>query len=344
MAIERRPFGKLPDGRDVDLFTISTGEVEVQATNYGGIITSIKVPDARGEIGDIVHGFETLELYLRGCPYFGSLIGRYANRIRGARFILDGVEYKLAKNDGENSLHGGFKGFDKVLWDAEIHDGALRLRYFSQDGEEGFPGSLESTVTYKLDNGGVFSINYEATTDKPTVVNLTNHTYFNLSYSCDILGHEVTLDADYFTPADKDLIPTGEVRSVAGTPMDFRNPTRIGTRIDSRDEQLINGHGYDCNWVVNGEAGKLRRAAMVRDPDSGRVMVVSTTQPGIQFYTGNFLDGSLRGKGRVYTRRSGLCLETQHYPDTSNQPGFPSAVLRPNEKYHENTIFRFYAG
>jgi aldose 1-epimerase len=343
MGIESRPFGALPDGRVADLYTLSSGEIEAKITNYGGIITSLKAPDGRGEPGDIVHGFETLDGYLGGHPYFGSIVGRYANRIGGARFTLEGKEYRLAKNDGENSLHGGLRGFDKVLWDAQTSGDSLRLSYLSRDDEEGYPGNLKATVTYAL-NRDEFSMEYEAATDKPTVVNLTNHTYFNLSCGGDILGHELTLDADCFTPAGKDLIPTGEVRRVAGTPMDFRRPTRIGARINSRDEQLINGVGYDCNWVVNGEGGRLRRAATVRDPVSCRAFVVLTTQPSIQFYTGNFLDGTLRGKGRLYTRRSGLCLETQHYPDSPNQPGFPSSVLRPGERYHEKTVFRFHAG
>ena len=343
MGIEKRPFGKLPDGRAADLYTLTSGDVEAQITNYGGIITSIKVPNAKGESGDIVHGFETLEGYQGNQPYFGCIVGRYANRIGGARFTLDGREYRLAKNDGENSLHGGTKGFDKVLWGAEAETNALKLTYLSHDGEEGYPGCLKATVTYTL-NGDELSIDYLATTEKPTIVNLTNHTYFNLSCGGDILDHELTLEANYFTPAGRNLIPTGELRSVAGTPMDFMQPIRIGARIDAPYRQLINGGGYDCNWVVNGEAGKLRKAATVRDPVSQRAFVVLTTQPGIQFYTGNFLDGTLRGKGRVYTRRSGLCLETQHYPDSPNQSGFPSTVLRPGEKYNEKTVYRFHAG
>ena len=337
-------FGRLPDGREVGLYTLMGGGVEVQVTNYGGIITSLKVPNAEGEVGDIVHGFASLDEYLGNHPYFGCVVGRFANRIAGGCFILDGVVHKLAQNDGINSLHGGIKGFDKVLWDAEVTGDSLKLSYLSPDGEGGYPGNLEADVIYALNSRGEFSIEYRASTDKPTIVNLTNHTYFNLACGGDILGHELTLDADYFTPADSRLIPTGEVRCVAGTPMDFRHPTKIGARIDMRDEQLVNGKGYDCNWVVNGEADRLRRVATLRDPSSGRVMVVSTTQPGIQFYTGNFLDGSLRGKGRVYTRRSGLCLETQHYPDAPNRRAFPSAVLRPEELYQEKTVFRFHAG
>jgi aldose 1-epimerase len=342
MGIEKRPFGTLPGGQVADLYTLALGEVEAQITNYGGIITALRVPDSGGELGDVVHGFETLDGYLGKQPYFGCIVGRYANRIGGARFKLEGREYRLAKNDGENSLHGGLLGFDKVLWDAEVRGDALRLTYLSHDGEEGYPGSLRAAVTYAL-KGGELSIDYEATTDKPTVLNLTNHTYFNLSCGGDILGHELILDADYYTPAGKSLIPTGEVAKVAGTPLDFREPYIVGERIEARHEQIAYGGGYDCNWVVNGEAGKLRMAARVRDPASGRAFDVHTTQPSVQFYTGNFLDGTLRGKGRVYTRRSGLCLETQHYPDSPNQPGFPSSVLRPGEKYHEKTVFRFYA-
>lgn len=343
MGIEKRPFGALPDGRIADLYTLASGEVEAQITNYGGIITTLRVPDAKGDLGDVVHGFDALDGYLGKQPYFGCIVGRYANRIGGARFTLDGKEYLLAKNDGENSLHGGFRGFDKVLWDAEARGNSLRLTYLSRDGEEGYPGNLKATVTYSL-KGGEFSIDYDATTDKPTVLNLTNHTYFNLSCGGDINDHELTLDADYYTPIGRDLIPTGEVKSVAGTPLDFRQPHKVGARIEARHEQIVNGGGYDCNWVVNGEAGKLRRAATVRDPASCRAFVVLTTQPGIQFYTSNFLDGTLSGKGRVYTRRSALCLETQHYPDSPNQPSFPSFVLRPGEKYHEKTVFRFHAG
>jgi aldose 1-epimerase len=343
MGIVRRPFGALPDGRTANLYTLTSGDIEAKITNYGGIITSLKVPNAKGESEDIVHGFETLEEYLGKQPYFGCIVGRFANRIGGAGFTLDGQEYKLAKNDGENSLHGGIKGFDKVLWGAETEADVLRLTYTSHDGEEGYPGSLKATVTYSL-KGSELSIDYLAITEKLTIVNLTNHTYFNLSYGGDILDHELTLEADYFTPAGRNLIPTGELRSVVGTPMDFKQPIRIGARIEAPYDQLINGGGYDCNWVVNGEAGKLRKAATVWDPKSQRAFVVLTTQPGIQFYTGNFLDGTLRGKGRVYTRRSGLCLETQHYPDSPNQSGFPSTILRPGEKYREKTVFRFHAG
>jgi aldose 1-epimerase len=343
MGIASRSFGKLPDGRVVDLYTLKSGEVEVDITNYGGTITSLRVPDGKGVMGDVALGFETLEGYLGSQPYFGCIVGRYANRISGAKFTLDGKEYAVPRNDSENALHGGLKGFDKVLWDAKARGESLRLTYLSRDGEEGYPGNLNATVTYTL-CGEELEIDYEATTDKPTVLNLTNHAYFNLACGGDVLGHELTLDADYFTPSRKGLIPTGEIRRVAGTPMDFRHPKNIGSRIETRDEQLQISGGYDVNFVVKGEAGKLRRAATVRDPSSGRAMVVLTTQPGIQLYTSNFLDGTLRGKGRTYAKHGALCLETQHYPDSPNRPEFPSTVLRPKEKYHETTVFRFHAG
>lgn len=341
MGIDRRVFGRLPDGRRADLFSLTAKDILVEVTNYGGVIKSVVVPDSHGVPGDIVHGFEDLEGYLGCHPYFGSVVGRYANRIAGGRFRLDGVEYKLAQNDGANHLSGGVRGFDKVLWGAETSDSSLILSYVSRDGEEGYPGNLAAKVTYIVAHRGELAVEYEASTDKPTVVNLTNHTYFNLACSGNVLEHRVTLHASRFTPAKKDLVPTGEIMSVEGTPMDFRNPTRIGERINSPYEQIVNGRGYDCNWVVDGEIGELRLAAEVFEPSSGRELEVRTTQPGVQFYTGNFLDGSLHGKGRVYGRRSGFCLETQHYPDSPNQPLFPSTVLRPGETYREKTVFRF---
>ena len=340
MGIEKRPFGALPGRRSAALYTLKASGVEAQITDYGGIITSLRVPDASGGWGDVVHGFETLDDYLGKQPYFGCIVGRFANRIGCASFRLDGIEYELAKNDGTNSLHGGLSGFDKVLWDAEAMGNSLRLTYHSPDGEEGYPGNLDATVTYTL-RGAELIIDYEAATDKPTVVNLTNHTYFNLACGGDVLSHVLTLDAEYYTPAGMDLIPTGKIESVAGTPLDFRQPHVIGGRIEAHHDQIKYGGGYDCNWVIDSEAGNLRRAATVREPSSGRFFEVHTTQPGIQFYTGNFLDGTLTGKGRVYSRRSGLCLETQHYPDSPNKPNFPSTVLRPGEMYHEKTVFRF---
>jgi aldose 1-epimerase len=343
MVIDRRVFGRLPDGRSVDLFRLTAGDVTVEVINFGGIIRSIVVPDSNGMPGDIVHGFEDLEGYLGRHPWFGSVCGRYASRIAGGRFRLDGVEYTLAKNDGANHLHGGVRGFDKVLWNAKASGSRLILSYTSRDGEECYPGNLTAKVTYTATRRGELVTEYEASTDKPTVVNLMNHTYFNLACSGDILDHEVTLHASHFTPVRSDLIPTGEIAGVKGTPMDFTSPTRIGERINSPYEQIINGKGYDCNWILDGKMGELRPAAEVYDPSSGRELEISTTQPGVQFYTGNMLDGSLRGKGRTYGWRSGLCLETQHYPDSPNQPRFPSTVLRPGETYREKTVYRFHA-
>jgi aldose 1-epimerase len=343
MAIDRRVFGKLPDGRRVNLFRLAAGDLIVEVIDYGGIIRSIVVPDSNGVPGDIAHGFEDLEGYLGSHPWFGAVCGRYASRIAGGHFSLDGVEYRLAKNDGANHLHGGVRGFDKVLWNARTSGSHLILSYTSRDGEEGYPGNLSAKVTYTATHRGELVTEYEASTDKPTVVNLMNHTYFNLACSGDILNHEVTLHASHFTPARSDLIPTGKIASVKGTPMDFRSPTRVGERINSPYQQIINGKGYDCNWILDGKMGELRLAAEVYDPSSGRKLEISTTQPGVQFYSGNFLDGSLHGKGRVYGWRSGLCLETQHFPDSPNQPRFPSTVLRPGEKYREKTVYRFHA-
>jgi aldose 1-epimerase len=343
MVIDRRVFGKLLDGRRVDLFRLAAGDLVIEVINYGGIIRSIVVPDSNGVLGDIAHGFEDLEGYLGSHPWFGAVCGRYASRIAGGRFSLDGVEYRLAKNDGANHLHGGVRGFDKVLWGAETSDSSLILSYTSRDCEEGYPGNLSAKVTYSVTDRGELVTKYEASTDKPTVVNLMNHTYFNLACSGDILNHELTLHASHFTPVRSDLIPTGEIASVKGTPMDFTSPTRVGERINSPYEQIINGKGYDCNWILDGKMGELSPAAEVYDPSSGRKLEISTTQPGVQFYSGNFLDGSLHGKGRVYEWRSGLCLETQHFPDSPNQPRFPSTVLRPGETYREKTVYRFHA-
>jgi aldose 1-epimerase len=296
----------------------------------------------------VVLGFDTLAEYVDHNPFFGCLVGRYGNRIANARFTLEGVEYVLAQNDGQNHLHGGNKGFDKRLWASEaretIQGPALALHYTSSDGEEGYPGMLSVAVLYTLTNDHALQIDYKATTDKATVVNLTNHSYFNLSAGTadDILDHEMQLHADRFTPIDDTLIPTGELRPVAGTPLDFCTPTPIGARINADDEQIVLGGGYDHNWVVNGQAGKLRPAARVYEPTSGRVMEVLTTEPGVQFYAGNMMPPSMPGKGgRTYVRRGGLCLETQHYPDSPNQPAFPSTVLRPGETYQTTTIYRF---
>jgi aldose 1-epimerase len=349
MGIEKQPFGKTPDGTSVDLYTLTNDNgMVVKITNYGGTVTSLIVPDRNGKMGDVVLGYDNLDGYLKNNPYFGSIIGRYANRIAKGRFILNGVEYKLAQNNGENHLHGGIKGFDKVVWNAkEVKAGngvGVELSYLSKDGEEGYPGNLSVTVTYILTNNNELKINYLATTDKDTVVNLTHHSYFNLAGAGegDILGHELMINADKFTPVDKTLIPTGELRSVKGTPMDFTQPTAIGARINQEDEQLIFGKGYDHNWVLNIVEGALTRVARVYEPKTGRVMEVFTTEPGMQFYTGNFLDGTITGKGgKVYYQRYGFCLETQHFPDSPNKPQFPSTVLKPGQTYKTTTVYQF---
>jgi aldose 1-epimerase len=309
---------------------------------------SLKVPDSKGALGDIVLGFDSLDGYLADNPFFGALVGRYGNRIAKGHFTLDGKEYTLPINNGANALHGGLKGFDKHIWTAKPGQGkdgqTLELTYVSKDGEEGYPGTLTATVTYTLTNANELRIHYQATTDKPTVLNLTNHSYFNLAGAGngDILGHELMLNADKFTPVDKGLIPTGELRPVDGTPFDFRKATAIGARINADDEQIKLGGGYDHNFVLNGQAGTMRLAARATEPKSGRVLEVSTTEPGVQFYTGNFLDGTLHGKGgKVYNKRYGFCLETQHYPDSPNKPSFPSTVLRPGQKYDTTTVFKF---
>jgi aldose 1-epimerase len=348
-GISSQPFGSLPDGRDVDLYTLTNGNgVQASITSYGGIVTSLSAPDRNSRYADVVLGFDDLDGYLAGHPYFGAIVGRYGNRIAGGTFTLDGQAYKLARNNGENHLHGGIAGFDKALWRAapDFHpDGPrLRLTYVSADGEEGYPGSLDVTVDYTLTQDDELRIDYRATTDRPTHVNLTNHTYFNLAGpgSGDILDHELLINAERFTPVDEELIPTGEYREVEGTPMDFRKPTVIGSRIDDQDEQLRFGKGYDHNFVLNGQEGVLKLAARFSHPTTGRVMEVRTTEPGVQLYTGNFLDGSLTGKGgEVYRRRCALCLETQHFPDSPNQPQFPTTVLRPGAEYRSTTIYRF---
>jgi aldose 1-epimerase len=351
MNVTREVFGKMTDGTPVDLYTLTNANgVVVKISNYGGIVVSLMVPDRNGTFEDVVLGFDTLQDYVERSPYFGSIVGRYANRIAQGRFTLDGVAYTLAQNDGQNHLHGGIQGFDKVVWNArpvERDDAvALELTYLSKDGEEGYPGNLSVKVVYSLTNDDALEIEYSATTDKPTVVNLTNHSYFNLAgpVSQDILGHEVMILADRFTPVDGTLIPTGELRSVEGTPLDFRRPVTIGARIEQDDDQLRFGNGYDLNWVLDNPEGSLTLAARVHEPTTGRVMEVHTTEPGIQFYSGNFLDGTITGKGGViYQRRFGLCLEAQHFPDSPNKPGFPPVVLRPGEEYTQTTVYKFSA-
>ncbi len=337
-------FGKTKEGAPVKIFTLTNPSgMEARIITYGGRVVSLKTPDKTGAMGDVVLGFDSLDGYLAENPFFGALVGRYANRIGHAQFTLDGVLYKVPKNDGDNSLHGGPRGFDKVVWTPrELPGGGLELTYLSKDGEEGYPGNLKAVVTYRLTDANELKIDYEATTDKDTVVNLTNHSYFNLRGSGDILGHILTLNADRFTPVDSGLIPTGVLQSVAGTPFDFRKPAAIGARIGNNDEQLKLGKGYDHNWVLNKKGSELSLAARVEEPVSGRVMEVWTTQPGVQFYTGNFLDGTIKGKGgRIYQRRSALCLETQHFPDSPNKPDFPSTVLKPGQHYQTTTIFKF---
>jgi aldose 1-epimerase len=346
-TIKMEEFGTTPDGKKVNIYTLTNSKgCEVRITNYGGIVVSLKVPDRDGQLCDVVLGYDKLSDYIKNNPYFGALIGRYGNRIGNAKFTLDGKTYTLAANDGVNSLHGGKVGFDKVVWDAkEIREpGAvgLELHYLSKDGEEGYPGNLNVNVKYLWTNNNELKIEYAATTDKPTVVNLTHHSYFNLACKGDILGEELMIDADQFTPVDKGLIPTGQIISVKGTPMDFTKPTAIGARINDDYEQLKFGGGYDHNWVINNYTGKLKEVATLYDPTSGRFMEVFSTEPGLQFYSGNVLDGTITGKGGVvYKYRSGLCLETQHYPDSPNKPRFPSTTLRPGEKYASETIYKF---
>jgi aldose 1-epimerase len=339
------------NGQKPDRYTLKNrGGMEVQITNFGGIVTSIKVPDRSGRVADVVLGFSNLDDYLKPHPSFGAAVGRYANRIAKGRFTLNGVEYKLAVNNGENHLHGGIKGFDDVFWTAEeVNSPAgsgVRLTYVSKDGEEGYPGNLKVTMTYTLTHRNELRIDYVATTDKDTVINLTHHSYFNLAGegNGDILNHRLKLNAARFTPTDAGSIPTGELRSVRGTPFDFLTPHAIGERINQDDEQLKFGNGYDHNFVINGRMGSLRQAAVVSDPSSGRVMEVWTTEPGIQLYTGNFLDGTLVGKsGKAYQRRSGFCLETQHYPDSPNKPNFPTTTLKKGATFKSTTIYRFTA-
>jgi len=343
----RAEFGKTPDGTAVQVFTLTNAHgVQARITNYGGAVVSLLVPDKTGKMADIVLGFDSLEGYFNpNQAFFGALIGRYGNRIGHAKFTLDGKEYTLAANNNGNSLHGGNKGFDKVVWTPkELTDGGLELSYLSKDGEEGYPGNLKVTVAYHLTDANELKIDYTATTDKDTVVNLTNHSYFNLKGAGDgdILDHIMMLNADKFTPVDAGLIPTGELKPVAGTPFDFTKPTAIGARINQDDEQLKLGRGYDHNWVLNRKGPGLSLAAHVVEETTGRTMEVLTTEPAIQFYTGNFLDGTVVGKGgKRYNQRFAFCLETQHYPDSPNKPNFPSTELKPGQTYKTTTVYRF---
>lgn len=349
MSISKSDFGITKDGQKVDLYTLTNANGAVaKITNFGGIVTELWMPDRNGQMEDIVLGFDTVRPYEEVSPYFGALIGRYGNRIGKGKFTLDGKEYTLAVNDNENHLHGGLKGFDKVVWQADPFQNdkgvGLKLNYLSADMEEGYPGNLNVTVTYTLTNKNELKIDYLAKTDKPTVVNLTNHSYFNLAGQGDgkILDHKLMINADYFTPVDAGLITTGEIRSVEGTPFDFRELTAIGKRIDADNEQIKFGGGYDHNWVLNKKNGGMTLAAKVYEPTSGRLMEVHTEEPGVQFYAGNFLDGTITGKmGKVYPHRSGLCLETQHYPDSPNKANFPSVTLRPGQAYETTTVYKF---
>jgi len=348
LMVKKETFGTTPDGKTVELYTLTnTYGIETRIMTYGGIIVSLQTPDKKGHFADITLGFDTLAGYLAKNPYFGALVGRYGNRIGNAKFTLDGKEYTLAKNNGPNALHGGLKGFDKVLWQAQSFQKSaevgLILKYTSADGEEGYPGTLRVTVTYTLNDKNEFSIDYQATTDKATPINLTNHTYFNLAGegSGSILGEELMLNADRFTPVDATLIPTGKIASVKGTPLDFTKPTAIGARINDKFEQLVLGNGYDHNFVINRQSPGLALAARVYDPTSGRVLEVDTTEPGVQFYTGNFLDGTPGKHEHIYKARDAFCLETQHYPDSPNKPNFPSTILRPGKTYHSTTVWRF---
>jgi aldose 1-epimerase len=347
-TVTKQSYGKTAGGENVDLYTLRNSKgVEAKITNYGGIVVSLKVSDRNGKFDDVVLGFNDLESYLtKNDPYMGALIGRYGNRIAKGRFTLNGVEYKLAVNNGENHLHGGIKGFDKVVWtgrEMKTPVGpAVVLTYLSKDGEEGYPGNLNVRVIYTLTNKNELKIDYTATTDKDTVTNLTHHSYFNLAGegNGDILSHVVTINANRFVPTDAGSIPTGELKSVAGTPFDFLKATAIGARINQDDEQLKFGNGYDHTWVINGRG--MRLAAEAYEATSGRVMQVWTTEPGMQFYTGNFLNGTLTGKsGKVYARRNGFCFETQHYPDSPNQPSFPTTTLKKGQTLKSTTIYRF---
>jgi aldose 1-epimerase len=344
--VTKQAFGHTSEGTAVDVYTVADGKVEVRFITYGGIIVSLRTPDRNGKIDDVVLGCDSVEKYEAQTAHFGGIIGRYANRIAHGSFQLDGKTYSIPKNDGDNALHGGIRGFDKMVWGAkEITDG-VELTYVSKDGDQGFPGTLTTTVRYTL-SGGALRIEYSATTDKDTVLNLTNHSYFNLAGQGkgDILGHVLKIDASRMSPVDAALIPTGELKSVAGTPFDFRTPHAIGERINADDAQLRLGKGYDHNFVLDHPPGQLAEAADVYEPTTGRILQVLTTEPGLQFYTGNFLDGSITGKeGRVYNRRFAFCLETQHFPDSPNHARFPSTELKPGQEFHSVTVFQFSTG
>jgi len=348
MAIERKVFGTMPDGKEIYIYTLKNNNgMTVDITNYGGIIVSSLIPSKNGEFIDVMLGYDSLEGYLKGDKFFGALIGRFGNRIQYGKFTLNGQEYTLAQNDGENHLHGGIKGFDKVVWETEIANTSsneLELSYFSKDGEEGYPGNLNVKVTYVLTEDNAIEINYNATSDKDTVVNLTNHAYFNLSghSSGDVLSQKLMINADKFTVNDQYSIPTGEIKEVSGTPMDFKTLTPIGKNINSDYDQIIFGKGYDHNWALDTSGSLEVKAAQAVDENSGIVMDVFTSTPGIQFYSGNFLDGLDAGKnGATYNIRNGFCLETQYFPNSINCDKFESPVLKAGEEYNHKTIYKF---
>jgi aldose 1-epimerase len=344
--VTSQSFGKIPNGTPVEIYTLSDDAYEARIATYGGIVVSLKAPDRNGKTADVVFGFDDLDGYVANfngtsVAFFGAIIGRYANRIAHGSFTLDGKKYSLPLNNGENTLHGGPHGFNNVVWKAKPVANGVDLSYLSKDGEAGYPGNLSALVRYTLVKGSL-RIEYSATTDKDTVVNLTNHSYFNLAGQGDILNHQLTLHASRFTPVDAGLIPTGELKSVESTPFDFRKATAVGARINADDEQLHRGHGYDHNWALDNNGGKLAEAAELYDPASGRVLKVLTDQPGIQFYSGNFLDGSIKGKGgKPDELHAALCLETQHFPDSPNHPDFPTTELKRGERYHTVTVYDF---
>jgi aldose 1-epimerase len=351
-SVTRSSFGTLPDGAAVEQYTLKNASgAEVRVINYGGIVTAIKVPDRTGKLDDVVLGYDTLDGYVKNPTYFGAIIGRYANRIGKAQFSLDGKTYKLAVNNAPNTLHGGIKGFDKAVWQADSFEkpdsSGVVLTYTSPDGEEGYPGTLATRVTYTFNDANELTVDYSATTDKPTVLNLTNHSYFNLAGegSGDVLGHMLTINADRYTPADSTLIPVGELADVAGTPLDFRTSTAIGARIDADNPQIKLGLGYDHNFVVrhSQQGNDLAVAARVEEPKTGRILEVRTTEPGMQLYSANHLDGLIGKSGHAYARRNAFCLETQHYPDSPNKASFPTTTLRPGETFHSQTVYAFSA-
>jgi aldose 1-epimerase len=341
-SVTQAPFGKMPDGTPVEIYTLKDHNIEARIMTYGGILVSLRTPDRSGKTDDIVLGFDSLDNYVAKSTFFGALVGRYANRIAKGQFTLDGKTYTLPINDGHNTLHGG-KGFDKAVWQAKAIENGVELTHLSPDGDQGFPGNLSVTVRYTL-VGNALRIEYSATTDKPTVVNLTNHSYFNLAGqgNGDILKQVMQINASHYTPADSNLIPTGEIAPVEGTPFDFRTPHVIGERIDQDNEQLRLAKGYDQNWVLDNKSGKLAVAAIAYDPGSGRTLEVSTTEPGVQFYTSNHMEGTVPGKqGKTYAFRTAFCLETEHFPDSPNHPMFPSTELKPGQRYDTVTVFKF---